>query len=281
MSSRWAVSLIVLLLAGCASSPRPLNGPTEPMESVEQIIARYNANARKVERLWSSPSVFLNFRDPDSGKMRQEVGDGNLLFIRPSRVALSAGKLSEVLLLAGTNDRQFWLFDLQNDKTAYVGSYARLGEPGTQVLPLPVRPDRLPVLLGLLPIDGELAYSEWHDGDLLVEPKWGARRLLLDPRNGLAKRIDLLDEDGRSVVICELTGSKHVKQVDLPADQWATMPAEAKIVVVGEEGSLTLKLANMTDDPDKFNPKLFDFDALVKAYRPKRIINLDNPPPVE
>ncbi|MCC6680807.1 MAG: hypothetical protein IT445_07880 [Phycisphaeraceae bacterium] len=277
MSACLLVCLFLLLIAGCTTAPRPLNGPTEPMVSVEQIIARYNANARKIERLWSDPSIVLSFRDPDSGKMREQVGNGNLIYIRPSRVALGAGKLGEMVLLAGTNDRQFWLFDLQDDKTAYVGSYARLGEPGTQVLPLPVRPDRLPVLLGLLPIDGGLAYSEWHDGDLLVEPKWGARRLLLDPRNGLAKRIDLLDHEGRSVIVCTLTGSKRVRQQDIPADQGALMPAEAHIAVVGEEGSLTLKLANMTDDPDKFKPKLFDFDFLVKAYKPKRVIDLDQP----
>jgi len=246
------------------------DAPPAPQAAAE-IIDRYNDNALKLRRVSAFAAAFVRFRDPDTGDMRREQGDGRLTFVRPDRVALTTGKLGNTLLWAGNNDRQFWLFDLQND-TAYAGSYARLGQPGAQPLPLPVRPDRLPSLLGLMPIDPADAHSEWHDGDLLVETRWGARRLLLDPRTGLARRVDLLDERGRSEVISELSGEKTLTQGD---GSTVRLPAEAAIRVVGEAGDLTLKLANLTDDESKFNEGQFDFDVLVRQHKPKKIVNLD------
>lgn len=256
---------------GCAN-PKPV--APERMESAEAVIAAYNANAARLGRVWGTVNTFARFRDPDSGQMRREVGDGHFIYMGPNRVALTTGKLGNVLLWAGSNEQRFWFFDLQDEGVAYVGSYARLGEPGAQPLPLPVRPDHLPGLIGLTPIDPTEAHAEWRGGDLLVEPGDGARRLLLDARTGLAKRVDLLDAEGDSVIVCKLSGVKAVDhEPELP--QPGRLPAEAHIEVVSEEGDLTLKLANLTDKADKFNPRAFNFEALVEAYEPGRVVDLD------
>lgn len=274
ISASLRLMVLMLMVAGCASTQSLTPDDRPPATDPAEVVARYNDNAMRLQRLWARAAAFFRYRDPDDGDMRTDQGDGHLLFVRPSRVAFATGKpgVGDVLW-AGNNDRQFWLFDLRHD-VAYVGSYARLGQPGSRPLPMPVRPDRLPSLLGLTPIDAEEAYVEWHGDDLLIEPRWGARRLLLDARTGLAKRVDLLDEKGHSLIVCELTGEKTVKQVE-GESRPARIAAEAAIRVVGEEGGLTLKLSNPTDDPDKIDDRLFDLDLLLRKHKPETVEHLD------
>lgn len=266
------VGLGLFILAGCTATGS-LHQRAEPAADIAEVLSRYNAQALGVERVAGTTAAFVRFRDPDTGDMRREVGEGHFVFVRPSRVALTIGKLGHDILWAGNNDRLFWLFDLQEEGTAYVGSYARLDQPGTQTLPLPVRSDRLPGLIGLIPVDPQAVDVEWHDGLLLVEPHADARRLLLDARTGRARRIDLLDANGRSRIICELTGEKPVRRGgDAPS---AAMAAEAAIRVVGEAGDLTIKFANLTDEAGKFDERLFDFDALRRKHKPAIVVELD------
>ena len=63
------------------------------------------------------------------------------MFIKPSRVALSAGKLGKTLFWAGANDELFYIFNLTSDpKKVYYGRYADLGALRMSQIVLPVAP---------------------------------------------------------------------------------------------------------------------------------------------
>ena len=279
-----SIFAVSFLLGGCVASSQPVGLNDNPAESAEQLIERYNTNAGKLDRVWSTTSTFLRWRDPDSGKMRREVGDGHFIFRQPRDLVLTVGKLGNVMLWTGGNTQKSWLFDLQEDDgIAYVGSYDQAtrpfpGLPGLSGFPGAVHPDEIPGLLGMRPIDPAIAQTMWHDNDLLVDLPDRHIRLLLDGRNGLVKRVDLTDADGYSAIICELVGHKLVRQKDVDRSDWPVFPAEASVRVVGEEGGMVLKLANLTSEAKKFRDRAFDFDALLKMHKPKRVIDLDTEP---
>ena len=151
-----------LLLAACAAltackSPTPIVpdqlGPA-PIETAAvpdygDLVRAYNANAGAVDRVYVTTDVEMRWRE-DNGKARRESGDGRLIFRRPLDTALTVEVLGDVKVWAGSDDRAFWMFDLFDTKTAYHGDYSR---PIRRRLPLPIQPEVMPYLLGLMPLD--------------------------------------------------------------------------------------------------------------------------------
>lgn len=289
MQRAAAVAALVMmtgLLAGCPpQGVRPDLLPeaverTGPVPSYEDIVERYNANLAGLDQLWSTSVVALRWVDED-GSRQFEQGEGNLLFMRPDRVALTVGKLGNVILWAGANQERYWLLDLRSSGVAYVGRHANIGRPCSQPLPLPVQPGAVPHLLGLLPLDETLAEAappvQTVRGHYLIEPPGLRLRMLLHPRTYLPVRVDLLNAEGDSVVVARLNDHERVEVEGLPQGRWPLAATDAELYAVGEDARMSLRLANLTDGRrfNKLNPKAFDFDALLRAYRPEEVVVLD------
>lgn len=277
----------VLLLAGCQPAPIVaddlLPAPvqiTKGLPAYADLVAQYNRKVAGLERLSARSSVKFHWRD-EKGKEKKEHGDGFLLFVRPHRLALKIEKFGVgTLFWLGSDSERYWLFDLVEDSTVWVGRRGHAIKPSEQGPPLPVHPGTVPYLLGLLPLEppegpGPAVEALW--GYYLIEPPGLNLRLLLEPGTGRPVRVDLTDADGHSVLICRLSDYKPVQIENVPRDQWPQVAGQAELVAVGTEASMTLKLSSPSDGSrgKKIRDEHFDFDVLCQVHGPKQIIHLD------
>lgn len=191
-------------------NPPAVQTPTSEVPDYEELVGRYNANAAALERVWARTKVEMRWRDAKN-RARRESGDGRLIFERPLNTAWTVEVLGDVKLWAGSDVNGFWVFDLLDERRAYYGEY---GKPMAQPLPVPVQPEAVPYLLGLMPIDASRRPSapevEVFNGYFVIEPPGLNLRLMLDPVTARPVRIDLTDPAGASALTCILTGEVAV-----------------------------------------------------------------------
>ncbi|MBB6431145.1 hypothetical protein [Algisphaera agarilytica] len=244
------------------------------MPNYAELVGRYNQNATALERVWARTKVEMRWRDGKNRK-RRESGDGRLIFERPLNTAWTVELLGDVKLWAGSDVNGFWMFDLLDERRAYYGRY---GQPLVQPLPLPVQPEAVPFLLGLMPIDASRRPSapevEVFNGYFVIEPPALNLRLMLDPVTARPVRIDLTDTTGGSVLTCILTGEIAVTN---EAELEVYLPETAELYPQGDESRLTVTFKSATSNEDKIKRKWFDFDGLAKALKPKEVIDLNQP----
>lgn len=272
----------LLLLFGCKTGPivpDDLNPPaidTAPAEVPDYaaLVQRYNQNAAALDRVWARTKVEMRWRD-EKDRKRRESGDGRLIFERPLNTAWTVEVLGDVKLWAGSNVNGFWVFDRLDDGRAYYGSY---GKPLARPLPLPVQPEAVPYLLGLVPIDPDRRPQppevELFNGYFVIEPPTLNLRLMLDPATARPVRIDLTGPDGVSALSCILTGEVEVSSDEGPT---AYLPGKAELYPQGDESRMTVTFKHATTNADKIKRKWFDFPGLVEAMKPDAVVDLNNP----
>lgn len=296
MSALSFVMLVmaVLFLSGCelfepkaddriVTPPPP---PERPVPTYSQIAERYNANVEAIEQLWARAVVSTKWVEPD-GDRRSEQGEGHFMFVKPSRVAISAGKFGQQLFWAGANESMFYVFNLSSDPTkVYYGRYNDFGGVLTSQIAMPVNPKDLLMLIGVeaLPLAEALeremypglnleGHTEWYWGDVLVETPDRRWRLLVDAESGVAKRVDMLDPSGLSILSCKL--SDH-ERIATPRGLRPTMATRIRIESAERPGDLTLSLSDMTDAEGtrRIRNRAFDYEALVRSLKPDEQIEV-------
>ena len=254
---------------------RPAPIATQSVPDYGDLVRAYNANAAAVDRVYVRTGVAMRWRD-ENGKARRESGDGRLIFRRPLDTALTVEVLGDVKLWAGGDETAFWLFDLYDTKTAFHGDVAR---PLARPLPLPVRPEAVPWLLGLMPLDPDRRPAkpevELVNGYALIEPPGLNLRMLLHPETGRPQRVDLIAPDGGSFLRCVLSGELEVPPSSATGSG-AVLPAKADIYPEHEESRLTVDLKSSVD-PKKIRGTWFRFEDLRRALRPKAVESLNEP----
>lgn len=275
---------LLLVAAGCKTdpivpdelNPEPINViSADELLDYADLVTRYNQNAAALERVWARTKVELRWRN-DKGRKRRESGDGRLIFERPLNTAWTVEVLGDIKLWAGSDADGFWLFDKLDDGRAYYGQYAK---PLAQPLPLPVQPEAVPYLLGLMPLDPQRRPAapevELVNGYCVIEPPGLNLRLMLEPLTARPARIDLTDGAGQSVLVSRLSGELEVKR---DGGETVVLPETAEFFPLGEESRMTVTLKRPSTDEAKFKSRLFNFQALVKSLKPKAVIDLNQPP---
>lgn len=275
-----ALCLGAVALPGCKQTPivpDTLNPPaidTAVAPDYADLVGRYNANAKALEKVWARTKVELRWRD-EKGRARRESGDGQLLFERPLNTAMTVEVLGDVKMWAGSDEQGFWLFDLLGDRTAYYGAY---GKPLAHPLPWPVQPEAVPYLLGLMEIDPRKRPAppevELLNGYCIIEPPELNLRLQLHPVTGRPTRIDFIDESGQSVLRCLLTDEI---QVEIDGGGSGVLPGKAEVYPVGEESRMTLDIRRASTDAKRVQGKFFRFDTLSRSLKPDEVIDLNQP----
>jgi hypothetical protein len=288
------------VLAACKQPKDTLTLPTlpaaqqhdVPLPAYSDLVERYNAHIIGMERFRARTKVEVRWRE-DAG-VRRESGDGILAFERPLNTALSVEVLGNTVMWAGSNETFYWLFtDVHEDGKLYFGRHASYGQSaGQRELPLPVHPDVVPVLLGLLPIDPTQTPPapavELVQGYYLIEPPGLGVRLLLDPATARAVRVDMIDDQGRSRLVCRLEGAVTfqpptvrvvVQGQDAPPEtpRTITLPAKAMFLTADQDASMTLELRSATGDPSQVRPRFFDLEQLAEYFEPAEAFDLDAP----
>jgi len=245
-----------------------------------ELASAHNARASRLGRLWARAAVQLKYTDRE-GVARREQGEGHLQVIQPSRLALSVGKLGEVLFWLGSDERMFWWFELGESSRASVALHENATRACAGELALPVHPLDLLDLLGVtaLPSSSPSGVKVDGAGRLVVDvpARLGARRVFFDPGTRRPVRVELWRAGDRSPVIrAELS---EYERVDVPGEGGVDPRAASRVRVRHlESGSeMVLFLSDMTDGSrsGRLEPIAFDFGGLLDAHAPGEVVVLD------
>ena len=260
--------------------------PLTPADiTYEELAGRYNAAIEPIDTLWSRADIDIEWVEVDEDgdrKYRSESGDGKFIMRRGTpyhETAMTVEKLGKIYLWAGSNTTSYYLFDRVDgdDKKLYVGEH---GKAGSRPFPLPIHPSTVPTLLGLelLPAaipEGKTATTIDFYGEqyLLSMPDHGMR-MLIDPTTYRPTRVDLTDRAGYSVLTAKLSGQLKIDTDEALANQ-PLLCEQAEVYVAGYESRFTLGFLSATTSGRKVRDQMFDLEALKKALKPDRMIDLD------
>jgi hypothetical protein len=207
----WAVA--AAMLCGCAQRQRPGERQPRldpgPVPAVGGVIELYNKRVERLEAIESPIELLVDAVD-EKGESRSEQGEGNLKLVRPRSVALRIDKANQTFFWLGSNDEKYWWFDLREDeKVALVGTHAAARPQIAKRFGLPVHPGDLLDLAGIAPIEsGSDVSIRWADDGwsviLELKGRWGMKRVTVDPENGEARRVEMLDAEGNLVASSRL-----------------------------------------------------------------------------
>lgn len=284
------LALVMLALTGCqapqgfAPDPAPNVGQLELAEVSYRAVAEgYNRTVERFDKLFLRTYIRLAWQETGEDgetRYRSEAGDGKFIFAAPRNTVLTVEKLSRIYLWAGSNDDRYWLFDQidEGHKVAYVGRHDAAQTPDARYLPLPFRPDDVPYLLGLLPLDPALDSAVYlYDGQYLIEPAGMRLRMLVDPVSFRPTRVDLIDDAGWSLVTCRLTGRFGVEVEGINENALPVVCDDADVFVAGQASRVSIELVHATTNPRRVRDRMFDLAVLLESLKPDEVIDLDPP----
>jgi len=270
---------VALVLAGCSSTPKP--APVNPAElgpppSYSELAERYNASIAHLDRLWARATVVVRSTD-DDGKRHEDQGEGYLQVVRPDRLALSVGKIGETLFYLGSNDTEYWWFDLSGDEDVELfGRHDKATPEKSADLGVPVHPLDLIEVLGLVPLpeSGEVGWDGSGRLEVRAEGRFGERILTLDPETLHASRVVLLDPEGKVAVDAQLERYQQVEVVGAPSIG-KMVATRFHIDLPAIDARVMLSLYEPTNKAIK--EVAFDRERLERMKRIDKSYDLDDP----
>jgi len=284
------------VLGGCNHSQhqdaggRPLAAPPR----FTDVARAHNENVAQLGQVWGAASVVIRSTRED-GSVRSDQGEGNIMLMRPDRLALRVGKLSETLFWVGCDDQRYWLFDLASKPTtATAGRHdgpgrARSGLSGS----LPT--SRFADLLGISIIpEDEPGTTQWSDDGTLVGATFpiygdhldpaGFERVWFEAREFMVTKVEIYDLNRQCIVVSDLADPEYV-QIAGQGDIGPRMNTRAAIGVEGAGVQVNLYMDRLEDGrersgaPAKITPRSFQFEELVRALSPAEVIDADRTRP--
>lgn len=295
--SGWIRSVAALaslcVLAGCSmfdrepslpsreptpSSTRPTVSPTTAPPAFKDVAARYNARVSKLDRIAASADLSVT-RPGDDGQMQTDRIEGYMQFRRPRMMNLRIDKVGNTLFVMGSNQEQFWWFDLGDDHRGWYGTHAKAPREAVDRFGVPVQPADLAELLGILPLDtnvpGRMSWSPDGKRVRVVMPSSrGPRRIEVDPVTFEPARIELLDEYGDVAVTADLA---KYEVVPVRGDTQARpkLATVFDVRIPRQRTQMSIKLTGVENPAEKQKDVNFDFETLTERYGVERLDNLD------
>lgn len=295
--ARAKVLVTALLVAGVATMPGcktpqsnpPLAQVKRPVPKFEEVAASVNTRVKDLQRVWARAVTSFTYTDGE-GTKRTEQGEGFFQLLQPSRFALDIGKVGEVIVWAGCDDKRYWLIRRGDEKTATVGRHDGVGADRLLEEGLPATPLNLIDLAGVTAVatpkagtTGAKAPSVgWtYDGFwTLEEPRpYGTLYREIDPRTGEPRRV-VMRSAGKDRVASEL--ENHVFMELANTSDWPRMPTRMTITDLATGNTITIGLEGMSDGirgrrpgNERLKPAVFDFEGLCKALGVEKIEDVD------
>ncbi len=289
---RWVLlgvttSMLLLVLGGCAPRETVIRDypPPDTMQTYRELAEKHNDKLRDVDLLWARCRLKVYWTD-DEGKPQEDVADDSKIIIdMPDQVAVVVGHSAigvGMLFWAGCDSERYWIFDLQEDERGLVwGHHRNIGHPRARRLRVPIRPLQLPTLIGLVKLDPDAGGAvDWDrsTGSYIVKPAGRPARLLLDPRTGIPRQIELLDREGTPWMVSQLSKPKMIERrgVLLKDRPWLNRqitirPADE----VHDHLEITIRSVTVDPDEDQLNERQFDLEKLKAHFKPETITQLD------
>lgn len=276
----------------CCTAPPSPTGASDPLPKSRDVITQWNDRAARMSRLWGRVAVTFRFTDQD-GNRRFEQGEGHFQRRDGSDLALSVGKLSDVMLWIGADDTQYWLIERFDSRRVLYGAHEAYTNEKGRRLGLPVEPHNLLVLMGIGQFDEHTSNTveRGKDNSIVLtvsdiesnETHSGAWRATLDSGTLLPIMVERLDADGEATLRAEHTG---VTPTIVRYEQSSSVDQMAEAIRVSypsEDASITINFdAELTDSSrsGKIQDAAFDLDVLISLLGPmEEIIDLDTHAP--
>jgi hypothetical protein len=113
---------------------------------LEAFVTEHNQNASRIRSMEARPSIVVKMSQPGK-RSREGKVDGKLALERPRNFKLELSHVRSTIADIGSNDERFWFwFSNENDKSVYVCDYADLGSTSLAVT---YQPDWIAEALGL------------------------------------------------------------------------------------------------------------------------------------
>ena len=267
------------VLCGCVSTSAPVR-PDGPPPEYASLRDQHNERVAGLDRLWARAVIALRYIDED-GERRREQGEGHFQYRRHTDLAVTIGKLGETYFHAGSNDQRYWWIDLSGEvNTAWVGRRDQEDSEAARRLGTPVQPTYVVDLAAMRAWPevtvGAPAWSETVPGTVRFEFERDGKRVAVhaDSFSGEAARIELLGRDGEVLAWSELD-----EYAAAPLRGGGRLPSRipTKLTLVSPEtdSEIDIWLSQPRIDPKKPNPRVFDLDTLLDAYRIERIVDVD------
>lgn len=270
---------VLACLAGCPPRRAEVEPPRPAvMPEYRELVQRYNRQLEHFDQLWARAEVELTYYNQRGRRKTESGDDSRLMLVMPSKVALSVGKLGQEILWAGCDGEQYWVFDLTEDKQAWIGRADRaIAADADAALPVPVSPARLPQLLGVTKLDADAKplppEVEWAAGRYVIEPPGTGTRISIHPQSYLATRVDLIDEAGRSLMHSRLSEHGKVEMPGVPQEQWPVVARRIEIRLAQDRRELRLQLSDLSDgrQRSRIKARLFDLPTLLRTFEPREV----------
>ncbi len=286
MKRRLALAAIAtFLLSACASKPGATgsDAPRPVPETYEEVAARYNARAERLDRLWARAVVVIKYRDADN-RRRTEQGEGHFQFLAPAQLALSVGKLGEIVAWLGCDSSRFWFFERGDADRATVARHENVGRPCARAGAVPCNPLDIIDLLGVTPIPARGGTINWASDNrrLVVEipARTGRRIITIAPGADEPTRIALLPPAGSGstpLIVAELSDYSNVAITGSGAIA-PRAPGRAVITLpeTGEEIRIALYDPSDGAASGRLSPDAFDLEFLLDVFAPATVSVLDS-----
>lgn len=280
-----AAALLGAALSGCQGSGRSNEvagpGARRELPQYEDVSRRYNERTDRLPRLWARAVVSINFRN-EKGERRSEQGEGHLQMIRPSRLALSVGKLGEVLAWIGCDEERYWLIDPKESRQAFVGRHELMTPAKVAFLGIPAAPRDLIRLFGAEPLPAaspEIIYGWAPDGEhLIVEERIGSQiwRYLIDEAQMRPVRIELLQESDRTVLVSAALENYEGVSLRGVSGYFPQIATRITATQPDDGSQIRVSLAGMNDGGgSRLADDNFDFESLKAALGVSEVVDLD------
>jgi hypothetical protein len=284
-----------LLLTACKPKDLQLDLAPADAPTARAIIIAHNERVAKLATTYSEGVIEIRWRD-ERGK-HFEGGDLDLWQTTGDRTALRVSKFGDVFLWLGSNEQEYWLFDLLNkdDRVLYRGQHDQQIE---RMIGLGVKPLALLDLLGLTPIaeettaiasDQPALYDAERKAYLIEAPGRGGdgarMRMFFDCNSLLPVRVESINPAGE--IVAESAHSKYEtvemegvgpmarpKMAEIIDIRRGEKPADAPANATEDEVSGEVKIAINTTTAYAYPAlpeRYFDLERLMAAMRPGRV----------
>ncbi len=292
--ARGSIAFILLgvLLTACQTSPTPI-GPADPgpLPTYEEVYAQAEARVGALDRFWAVAVVGLRYTDAEGDRRRDQV-EGHLQFIRPSKVALTLGKLGDTLLLLGCDDDRFWWIERIEEKRAFVGDQRDARRLALERVGVPVLPTDMLLLGDLVPWPAPGTEFEGRVVETVRAGMSAAEVFAVEFReSGRTRRIyltrsvfdpvgvDLYTDDGRLIAQSELSLHERVlNRLDPLRHQ--RVPTRINIDVPSAESRIEMNLSRMEISDRRPKALVFDLNELIERFGIEEVIRLEDVSPM-
>lgn len=284
---------VACLAGGCKSPNGAQAGPrTEPLgtpPTYRELAQRQNARVADIKGFYTRGSVEVSWTD-EQGQRQNEVGEGNLIFMRPDQVALTFEKVGKTYLWIGGGPERSWMLWGGDISRAFIARNSNAFSTCCEAFPVSLLPAELIDLYGVfeLPLDLSEGVVAAVEGDeqrrawvVTAPARWCSRRAWIAADDGRPLRVELFDAaTGRLWAASELTEYREMEVRGVAPGRQPFVPTrvEVRSGSLAEEEFVRLTLSDPADVPaghTEIKQALFDFDAIRRNMRPDEVIVLD------